>query len=59
MKDLVNEIVRWENGEMNEEQQVAFFQKMIDSGLCWKLQGQYGRTAQELIDQGLCKAKEA
>jgi hypothetical protein len=55
--DLVVEIIRYESGEMSNEQAVKFFQKLIDSGLAWKLQGHYGRAAESLIEQGLCTRK--
>lgn len=50
----VNQIIRFENGEMDEEELVEFFQGLINSGHAWTLQGFYGRTAQALIDKGLC-----
>lgn len=31
------------------------WQHLIDTGLCWKLQGRFGRQAQQLIDEGSCK----
>jgi hypothetical protein len=30
------------------------FQKMIDSGIVWQLQGFYSRTAKRLIEAGYC-----
>jgi hypothetical protein len=30
------------------------WQHLIDTGLCWKLQGFFGRTAKTLIDSGEC-----
>ena len=50
----VDDIIRFENGEMNEEEVIDFIQGMIDSGVVWRLQGSYGRLAQFYIDQGLC-----
>ena len=32
---------------------IAAFQALLDSGTVWKLQGFYGRTATNLIKQGL------
>jgi hypothetical protein len=52
--DLVDKIMALESGEMDEEQAVEFYQELIDSGLAWKLQGCYGRTASRLIEAGLC-----
>ena len=38
----------------SEEQQIEAWQTLIDTGLCWQLQGWVGRTAQHLIDEGIC-----
>jgi hypothetical protein len=52
----LDEIIAYENGEMSEDQVCEFFQGLIDSGMCWRLQGSYGRTAASLIEQGYCSA---
>src|SRR3990167_918311 len=39
-------------GATKEEQHDAL-QYLVDKGLCWKLQGWFGRTAQSLIEAGL------
>jgi hypothetical protein len=54
ISDLVTKIIAYENGEMNEERMISFFQELIDSGVAWKLQGSYVRAAEDLIEQGLC-----
>ncbi len=56
--DIVDKIMAWEGGEMDQEDEVEFFQELINSGLAWQLQGCYGRNAQALIDLGLCAAAE-
>jgi hypothetical protein len=53
---MVDKIIRYENGEMNDIETVEFFQELIDSGLAWNLQGHYGRVANTLIEEGLCNA---
>ena len=52
--DQVSFIMAYEQGETTDEETVAGFQNLIDSGLAWSLQGHYGRTAERLIDAGLC-----
>jgi hypothetical protein len=49
----IDDILAWENGEMDEEQEERFFQSLVDSGLAWSLQGMYGRRAMELIRMGV------
>jgi len=36
----------------SEEQVLEAWQYLVDTGLAWKLQGWFGRTAQQLINQG-------
>jgi len=38
----------------SEDHAIEAWQTLIDIGLAWQLQGWFGRTAQALIDQGLC-----
>jgi len=52
---IVNEINRYEGGEMTEEEVISFFQGLVDSGIIWQLQGHYGRTAVSLLKEGLIK----
>lgn len=40
----------------SEEQVIEAWQHLIDTGLAWSLQGWFGRTARDLIDQGVCTA---
>lgn len=37
-----------------EEEYVAAYQLLIDTGTVWQLQGFFGRTARDLIQAGLC-----
>lgn len=52
--NMIDEMIKYENGEMNFEQTVTFFQGLIDDGIVWKLQGHYCRTAKALIEEGYC-----
>jgi len=52
------DIIDYENGDMDWDRIVEMFQKLIDSGQAWTLQGSYGRMAQRLIENGDCIAKE-
>lgn len=38
----------------SEDQIIEAWQTLIDSGLVWRLQGWFGRTAQRLIEEGIC-----
>ncbi len=51
----VDDIIRYEQGEMTEEEMFKFFQGLIDSGMAWQLQGHYGRNASAMIQAGYCK----
>lgn len=53
MSDL-NFIMGYEDGSITDVEEIAAgFQKLVDNGLAWKLQGSYGRTAANLIQMGL------
>ncbi len=54
MMPSITDIIDFENGEMDEDQMAEFFQGMINTGIVWKLQGIYGRTAVALIEAGEC-----
>lgn len=40
--------------EPSEENYLAAYQYLIDTGLAWTLQGRIGRTARDLIERGFC-----
>ncbi len=40
----------------SEEQYVAAWQYLIDTGIAWQLQGRFGRIAMDMIDNGVCEA---
>lgn len=49
----------YEGEEAVEEQQIEAWQHLIDTGLCWTLQGWFGRIAKMLIDNGICRPAES
>jgi len=51
--DLTGEIIAYESGALDEEGTLELFQHLVNTGLAWKLQGHYGRTAASLIEAGL------
>lgn len=55
MPDL-DKMIAWENGELSEDDTIALFQQLVDTGVAWQLQGMYGRQAVALIDAGLVTA---
>lgn len=50
--DMIGNIMRFESGEMTQEEIVPFFQSLVDTGMAWRLQGSYGRTAHNLLEAG-------
>jgi hypothetical protein len=54
----INEIIEHENGEQDEQDEVAMFQRMINDGSVWHFQGSYGRRAMELLRAGQCELGE-
>ena len=37
----------------DEEQVIEAWQHLVDTGLAWQLQGWFGRTANQMIEQGI------
>ena len=56
---MINDIIAYESGEMIAyEEIIDFFQRLIDSGMAWTLQGHYGRMAMSLVEDGVCTLPE-
>ena len=49
--EIAEGLVRSTNAEY-----IAAWQHLIDTGICWQLQGWFGRTAHDLIQSGVCTA---
>ena len=43
----------------SEEQTIEAWQYLIDTRIAWSLQGWFGRTANRLIDDGICTPPKA
>lgn len=49
----VDELMKYEDGRMTEDEVIDLFQRLVKNGMAWQLQGAYGRMAMQLIQQGL------
>jgi hypothetical protein len=52
--DIVDFVIGFESGALDEAEVIEGFQHLIESGVVWSLQGFYGRTAAALIEAGHC-----
>ncbi len=55
---LVDQLIAYEEGQFTEDEEIALFQHLIDTGTCWQLQGHYQRVGATLIEAGLIKRPE-
>jgi hypothetical protein len=56
MDDTLAILVAEGEVEADEATTIAAWQHLIDTGMCWRLQGWFGRTAMTLIEDGVCVA---
>lgn len=50
--DCASAIIEYEEGSLDYNDVLLLFQHLVDTGLAWKLQGHYGRTARALLSSG-------
>lgn len=50
---MIDKIIAYENGELDHDAILDLFANLVQTGMVWKLQGHYGRTAAHLIETGL------
>ena len=48
----VEKIIAYETDNLDFAGCIELFQELVDSGMAWRLQGHYGRTALQLIEEG-------
>jgi hypothetical protein len=53
MNNNIDQIIAYEQGELSGDEIIKLFQELLKTGLCWSLQGHYGRTAKDLLEAGL------
>ena len=51
--DLINDIIKYEVGEMGESEAIRFFSKLVKHDLAFKINGSYGRTVKSLMVNGV------
>ena len=56
--NLAERVLLYETDQMSEQEMISLFQDLVDTGMAWKLQGHYGRTATILLDAGVIAPPE-
>lgn len=51
--NLTDDIISFENGLLDEEEVIDLFQRLINTGYIYNLQGMYHRIANDLFESGL------
>jgi len=54
-EEMINKIIAYENGDLDNQEIIKLFQELLNEGLVWELQGHYGRTAEQMIEEGVIK----
>jgi hypothetical protein len=55
---LVDQLIAYEEGQITQDEEVALFEHLVETGVCWQLSGHYQRVAATLIEAGLIKPPE-
>lgn len=50
---MVNQIMKYERGNMDFEEEIEMYQELLDTGIIFKLQGHYQRRATVLLQSKL------
>lgn len=50
---MLEMLIAYENGTLDDNDTVVLFQNLIDSGLIFSLQGHYMRVVKDLVEAGL------
>lgn len=48
------DIIEGMYSDLDDHEEIEAWQHLIDTGVVWHLQGHFGRTADDLIQQGVC-----
>lgn len=57
MSSQLDLIISYENGELDNKGIIELFSELIKNGMAWTLQGHFGRSARNLIANGLLTEK--
>lgn len=48
----------WYEKQATQEEEIKAWQHLIDTGVCWQLQGWFGRMAVYYCQEGICKPSQ-
>jgi hypothetical protein len=55
--NITDKIIDYECGMLNDTETLKLFAELIKNGMAWSLQGHYGRTAANLIENKIISVK--
>ena len=55
---LVDLLIAYDESQVTQDEEVALFEHLVETGVCWQLSGHYQRVAATLIEAGLIKPAE-